>query len=84
MYDLILLILKHLNTSLFSLDPNTHFSPISLFPSRFWPYPSFNFLVIVLNPLFFTFFMHLDLGFLALGKFWGFCVFAKIFGMSLV
>ena len=86
-FDLILFILKHLDTSLFSLNPNTHFSTISLFPSRFRPYPSFNFFVSVLSPLFFTFFMHfmhLDLGFLVLGKFWGFCVFAKILGMGLV
>ena len=67
-----MLTFKHLDTFLFSLDPNTYFSPISFFPLIFQPYPSFNFLVSVLNPLFFTFFMHfmhLDLGFLVLENF---------------
>ena len=67
--------IKYLDISLFSLDPNHHFSLTSFFPSYFQPLLSFNPPVSGLNLFFFSFlihFMHLNLGFQAFGKIFGF------------
>ena len=89
-FDPILLILKSLSLSLslslflFPLDPNHFLSPKTFPYSRFWPNPSLNPLISVLNLFPFSFFMHLTWGFKFLGIFWVFELFVNFLGWVLI
>ena len=73
--------------SLFSLNLNHFFSLKTFSHSSFQPNPSLNPLVSVLNLFSLSFFMHfkhLDPGFQVLGKFLGFWVICKNFGLGVL